>query len=192
MNKTSITILLFTLVIWSCKGPQVISFTNPAADFGTFNTYRIVSPREGEPSAETDTSSINKEIENLIKSEVEVRGYKYNRRADVRVQYNFIANNKTDIDVNPDPYYRRSVYSPYNNPYRYYEVRSRNFYEAILLIELKNTKTAKTVWQGSLDLRYTKKIENKSDILPNAISKIFDTYPFKAGSNEPLFPLGHL
>ena len=178
--------IIFSAIIWSCKGPQVVSFVSPTADFSEYETYRIVSPREGEDMA-SDTSALNQEIAGLIKKEIEARDYLERPRSDLRVQFDFIANSKTNINLTPDYYSSRAYSYRYNYPYRVYNLNQRSFYEAILIIELKNKK-AKTVWQGSLDLRYTKKIKNKNEILPSAVQKIFSTYPYKAGSSEVIQP----
>jgi len=185
MIKRLFLFIISLTFILSCKGPQVVSFINPRIDFGNFNTYRIVSPVDGDKQNNYDSSSVYSEIENLIDIEMQSRHYKHHPKSDLRVQYSFIANNKTDIDITPNYYYRNSVYSPYSYPYNSYQVRQRNFYEAILLVEIKD-RSAKIIWQGSLDLRYTKKVKDKDDILPLAVLRIFETYPYVADSNQPV------
>lgn len=186
MIKQSLLIIISLISVLSCKGPQVVSFLNPRIDFSNFKTYRIVSPGDGSKEIMRDSASVNPQIIELLNSEMTGRGYEYNPKSDLRLQYNFISNNKTDIDVSPNYYSRRSIYSsPYSAPYGSYNIRQRNFYEAILLVELKD-RTAKTVWQGSLNLRYSKKIKDKDQILPTAVMKIFESYSYKAGSNKPV------
>ena len=185
MYKRHSHYIISIIFMVSCKGPQVVSFINPRIDFGNFETYRIVSPGNGAKETQRDSLSVNIEIEKLLNIEMQNRGYEYKSRSDLRLQYNFIANNKTDIDITPSYYSRRSIYSPYYLPYESYNIRQRNFYEAILLVELKD-RSAKTVWQGSLDLRYTRKVKDKDQILPTAVMQIFETYSYIAGSNEPV------
>ncbi len=186
MTKRSLLIIISLISALSCKGPQVVSFINPKIDFSNFRTYRIVTPGDGSKENLHDSSSVNPQIVELLNSEMISRGYEYSPESDLRLQYNFISNNKTDIDITPNYYSRRSIYSsPYPIPYGSYNVRQRNFYEAILLVELKD-RAAKTVWQGSLDLRYSKKIKGKDEVLPVAVMKIFESYSYKAGSNKPI------
>ena len=189
MIKRCFHLIILVILSASCKGPQVVSFVNPNVNFAEYQTYRIVDPSEN-PSSK-DTSSVVPELEELLNSEMTGRGYKQARRSDLRLQYNFISNNRTDIDITPN-YYSRTpyYYSPYRLPYNSYNIRQRNFYEAILLIELKN-RSAKTVWQGSLDLRYTKKVKDKSQILPTAVTQIFESFPYEAGSDVQLATPGN-
>ena len=185
MYKRYLLVVISFFSLASCKGPQVVSFVNPRVDFGEFSTYRIIYPEDGPNKKNYDSASVFDDIDRLVHEEMAARGYEKSTRSDLRVQYDFISNNQTDVDITPDYYSRRPVYSPYDYPYNSYTIRQRNFYEAILLIEIKN-RAAKTVWQGSLDLKYTKKTKDKKGILPEAVGKIFQSYPYRAGSNQPV------
>jgi len=176
------------ILIIGCKGTQVVSFSNSNTDFGKFHTYRIVPEQEGDKQL----SQVNIELEEIIMEEIEDRNYKYHPRPDLRVHYRFIANTKTDYNVDTYSGYGRSsyYYNPYSNRYyQPYSVSKRDFYEAILLIELRDRTTGKSVWQGSLDMKYTKKVKDKKNILPEAVREIFRSYPYVAGNSKPVTPL---
>lgn len=186
-----VTAICSVILVIGCKGTQVVSFSNSNTDFSKFQTYRIVPEQEGDEQFR-DTSQLNIELEEIIIEEIEARNYKYHPRADLRIHYRFIANTKTDYNVDTYSGYGQSsyYYNPYSNHYyQPYSVSKRNFYEAILLIELRDRTTGKSVWQGSLDMRYTKKVKDKKDVLPEAVREIFRSYPYVAGSNESVTPL---
>ncbi|MEQ9425236.1 MAG: DUF4136 domain-containing protein [Cyclobacteriaceae bacterium] len=174
-------IVLSTLI--GCSGNRVVSFVSPRGDFGGYHTFKMYSGTVGE-KINADSSALNNEIEALIIEEMLDRNYKQNARADLRVEYSFISNKQTEYNVNPSPIYGANPF--YNNIYDpYSSINARNFYEAILLIEIKDRKNGKSVWQGSLDLKYTRKIKEKKNILPQSIETIFGSYPYFAGEAEP-------
>jgi len=192
IGRTNLVIVIVIVILAiSCKGTQVVSFTNSSTDFSKFSTYRIVPEQEGDEQFR-DTSKVNLDLEDIIIEEIEARNYKYHPRADLRIHYRFIANTKTDYNVNTYSGYGRTsyYYNPYSNRYyQPYSVNKRNFYEAILLIELRDRTTGKSVWQGSLDMRYTKKVKDKKNVLPEAVREIFRSYPYVAGSSKRVTPL---
>ena len=101
---------------------------------------------------------------------------------DLTLRYELISNQRTTYDVDPFAY-RQSIYDPYGY---FYNINERQFTESILLLELKDAATAKIVWQGSLDLRYSRRSKKVDDLLEDAVIRIFNSYQYEAGNNQPV------
>ena len=106
------------------------------------------------------------------------------------MRYELISGVESGVNYNNNSnHYRntgRGYYNPFYDPYNYAPRSSRHI-EGILLLEIKERKTRKLVWQGSLDLKYSKKSSNSNlELLKNTLFKIFKTYPYIAGNEEPV------
>ncbi|WP_421879646.1 DUF4136 domain-containing protein [Marinoscillum sp.] len=180
MNKRLTQVSYLLLVSWfiGCT-PKVIHFTDLNATFSNYETFGITNYKNTK-----DLSAEGKEvflfIENQITEQLRRRDYSQNTdEPDIVVRYEFIANQRTDVSTNYNPY---GFYSPFPNR-RSYSVRT--ILESALLVELFDSQTKKLVWQGSLDLNKANKKNSQEEILGDAITKIFNTYLYRAKSNTP-------
>jgi hypothetical protein len=184
MNNTAygiVALLLFTLT--GCTTYKVVTFTNGDSRFSSYYSYTLEHLKTKVDQSDQKKPAVVLRLEEEMHQQMAEREYqRSDGRPDLTLRYEIISNQTTEYDL--DPYsYRQSIYNPYGNNYN---VNQRNFTESILLLELKDTNTSKIVWQGSLDLRYSRKSKKTEDLIQNAVSTIFDSYRYTAGSALPL------
>jgi hypothetical protein len=143
-----------------------------------FSTYHIENIK-AERAASQEKAPIIIDLENAIRSEMTARGYlEASRNAELKLRYEIVANQTNNYSLNQSPYRRQTFYSQsyfLNSPFNF-----REFTESILLIEIRNARTEKILWQGSLDMKFSQRSKDTKEIVLNAVKLIFDTYPFKA------------
>jgi len=165
-------LFLFTLALVGCN-QRVVTYLNPKSNFGSFESYRVVSPK-------LDNSKLNKEsnlVYDLIKEGIALEMAKRNYEKstvspDLTLRYELTSSTRVQTSTNQSPF------SPF------YQVNSRTIHEAVLLLELYNEQK-KLVWQGSYDLQQERKEKRVRKVIENAIGRIFTTYPYKALQKEP-------
>ncbi len=167
-------LIISTLVLLISCSPKVITFTNPKARFQNFSSYQIVNVKIGKRKLPAEATELLGVIESRIKMEMEEkRNYvTSNIDPDLILRYELVSNTRTDRDnVNNNSLFYSPSYS------------SRVIYESVILIELLENK--RLVWQGSYDLRQSRRDARNQNTINKAISLIFTTYPYKAGEARP-------
>lgn len=165
---------LILLLFQSCAPPKVVKFLNSELDYSQYHTYRLINYKSDDKSYAVEGQAFYDEIENGIKQNMSAKGYQPLDRPDLIARYEIVSTTATETN--------NRNYDPYGYNY-YIPPTTKNYTEGIVLIELRDRKQKKLVWQGSLDLKYTMKGEAKLTLL-EAINRIFESYPYKAGSNE--------
>lgn len=169
----------FLVLILSACSVKVVSFENPRANFAKFEEYSLKRPLVENREMTPEGRKFIEKFENAINAEMSQRGYTLTYSPDLEVSYDIVASRQRDTNVNRSPFYY--------NPWFYgttYNVYQSNYTESIVIVEMKEISTGKTVWQGSLDLRYTRNSKKNETIIPDAVAKIFSEYPYQAGSNK--------
>lgn len=175
--------ILVSILLTACGTYKVVTFTNEGSRFGSYFSYEIEHLKTKVDKADQKKPEVVIRLEDAMHQQMAERKYeRAGKRPDLRLRYEIISNQRTEYDMNTRAF-RPSIYNP--NGY-YYDVNERNFTESILLLELKDTRTNKIVWQGSLDLRYSRKSKKTDDLIQDAVLKIFNSYRYTAGSNVPL------
>lgn len=175
IKSTAYFILLFTLT--SCASPKVIQFLNKDLDYSLYHTYRLIHYKSDDKSFAADGMAFYNQIESAIEDKMKVKGYTIADRPDLIARYEIVSTTTTETNSRN--------YDPYGYNYYLPPPTSRKYTEGIVLIELRDRKQKKLVWQGSLDLKY--KMRSASDVaILESINKIFESYPYKAGSNEKI------
>lgn len=177
MQKISLFLLL-SAIYFGCS-VKVVSFENPRTNFGKFEEYTLKRPLADNKDLTPEGKQFIASFEDAINSEMKKRGYDLTYSPDLEVSYDIVSSRQRDTNVNRSPYYYNPWY--YGN---YYNVSQTNYTESIVIVEMKDATTGKTVWQGSLDLRYTRNSKKKDSIIPDAVERIFSDYPYLAGSNK--------
>lgn len=171
-------ILLATLVV-SCGPAKVVEFLNPEMDYSDYSSYRLINFKSDQKDYSQEGLALFNQIEQEIEINMEIKGFESsNKEPDLIVRYELMSTTTTESQVNSNYYY---------DPYYYYTPPSRavNYTDGLLLIEFRDRNKKKLVWQASLDLRYSKK-ETPEMVLKKSIDRIFETYPYQAGSNQAL------
>ncbi len=174
MNKI---LSLILLLLMGCN-PKVIHFINETAPYAGFQTFQITNVKINNADLSSTGQEIIKHIETSIIEEMTRRDYKPQKEPDLIVRYELISNQETDVNVDNFGLYRPGFF-----PYRTINVRT--FLESALLIEIINLKNNKAIWHASVDLNNYRKEKNMDQIIQKAVTSIFNTYPYRAGSRAP-------
>ncbi|MEQ6120229.1 DUF4136 domain-containing protein [Reichenbachiella sp. MALMAid0571] len=184
-----LTIAIVTLALCSCASSKVIQYLDEGSDFKEYHTFKIINFKTDNKEYSNEGNAFVDSVETYIANEMQAKGYVPDNKSDLLVRYELISGVESEVNYNNSNYYRnpgRGYYSPFYDPYFYGPSSSRHI-EGILLLEIKERKTRKLVWQGSLDLKYSKKSsDNNLELLKNTLLKIFKTYPYEAGSDKPV------
>lgn len=178
MRFTGLYILLIALAV-SCGPAKVVEFINPEMDYSDYKSYRLINFKSDNKDYSQEGLSLFSQIEQEIEINMEIKGFEpSHQEPDLIVRYELLSTTTTESQVNSnyyyDPYYR---YTP--------QSRSTNYTDGLLLIEFRDRKKKKLVWQASLDLRYGKK-ETPEMVIQRSVDRIFQTYPYRANSNQPI------
>ncbi|MEQ9301840.1 MAG: DUF4136 domain-containing protein [Cyclobacteriaceae bacterium] len=176
-------LVLVSILLTACSTYKVVTFTNEGSRFDSYYNYEIEHLKTKVDQADREKPAVIIRLEDAMHQQMTERNYqRAGKRPDLTLRYEIISNQRTEFDLNTRAF-RPSIYNPYGY---YYDVNERNFTESILLLELKDVRTNKIVWQGSLDLRYSRKSKKTADLIQDAVLKIFDSYRYTAGSDVPL------
>ncbi|MFY0652048.1 MAG: DUF4136 domain-containing protein [Cyclobacteriaceae bacterium] len=185
-------ILLFCVgfIAASCSSSRVVQYINTEASFKNFNTYKIINFKTDNKEYSAEGNAFIDSVEYYISREMQMKGYNTGPKSDLLVRYELISGVESEVNYNNNGYYGggfgRYAYSPFYDPY-YYGPRTSRHIEGVLLLEIKERKNRKLVWQGSMDLKYSKKKnDNNMELMKDAIIQIFETYKYQAGSPHPM------
>ncbi len=172
--KSVFTFIVLLLLGSSCVTNQTISFLNDDVDLRDYETFWLISlDKENELSV--DGLIFYSQLEKAILDNMDKRLFNPSKTPDLIVRYELVSGQRTQTS---------QTYN-YYNPYSYYmPTRTINYAESILIIEFRDRKKKKLVWQGSLDMQFR---QGKPDeIIVDAVNEIFETYPYRAGSYEKI------
>ncbi|MBR07973.1 MAG: hypothetical protein CMP48_09825 [Rickettsiales bacterium] len=175
--KSVYRILFIILLIGSAScSPKIVHFTNSNSNFAQYETYGIVNYKNTKDLS-TEGAEIFSFIENQVKKELSRRDYSLNPKdPDIVLRFELIANQKSDVSTT------------YNSPYGYYTSYPRytvsTILQSALLLELYDVATKKLIWQASLDLDKESRKNSKEQILTNTVTKLFNTYLYRAKTNS--------
>lgn len=174
-NSAPFFYVLFFLLV-GCS-PKVVHYVNSSAPFSKYASFVTVNYKVNQTELSNEGRVIFDQIASKINDQMNKRGYVRNQsNPDMIVRFELISNQVTQSDINTT-----SFYSPIPRTY----ITTRTFLESALLIEINDRETKKLIWQASVDLKkYSKKDETEA-ILQEAIKQLYNTYPYKAGSNTP-------
>ncbi len=166
-----LTTFIIVITLGSCAGPKVISFINDDVDLRDYETFRLIRFK-GDENSDAKGILFFQELEKSILKNMDKRLFDETQKPDLIVSYEFVTSQRTE---------NRST--NYYNPYYYYTPTYNytvNYKEGVLLIEFRDRKQKKLVWQGSLDIDFTR--GEPRELIAEAVDKIFLTYPYAAGS----------
>lgn len=177
-NYLSLSFLLIPLCFFRCS-PKVVHFTNPNSQFALYEKFGVVNYKHSEELS-TQGTEVYLAVESAVNYELVRRGYiKDNKNPDIVLRYELISNQKSNVSSS-----NTTPYSAGRYPYPSYPRYTVNTIEqSIILLELFDVATSKLVWQSSLELDKTSKRNPKEQIIKEAISKLFNTYLYRAKSN---------
>ncbi len=165
---------IFSFILISACSGRVINFVNEDAPLKTYDTYVLVGLKGKNVGEAPDQAAVFRRIEGYIINEMARRQYtKTDNDPDLILRYEIVSGTRTERNNNNMSFY---YVPPPNN---------RQVVESVILLELTDRKTKKLVWHASLDLREHSRLTKRKDPLQAAFQTMFNTYPYRAGSDEP-------
>lgn len=179
-------VALLLLVVAGCaSGPTIRSDVNPDSNLPSYRTYAWVAPL-GTDKAGYE-SLITGRLKEAVGQELAERGYQYDESApDMLVNFYVNLEDKQQVTSTPTAgmAYGRGYYSyraGYYSTWPAYDVRVSEYTEGTLTVDLVDARQKMLAWNGTLQERVTKKVmEDPQGALRNAVSALFDTYPYRA------------
>lgn len=169
MSKWLVTVLI---IFTSCS-PRVIHFVNDDSAFKDYFTYHIVNFKVPTGGLSPKGQELINTLEAAFKFELERRAYTFEKKSpDVLLRYELIANTETRTNVNRSPFSALV------------EVDTRSIKQSALLLELTDRETKKLIWQSSVDLKQYNKKTKSLESLDGVITRLFNTYLYRAGQSK--------
>ena len=164
--------VIFCFLVSSC-GQKIVSYTNPKANYSSFETYRMVSVKADNSNLGKESILVYDLIKENIESEMTRRNYeKSTVSPNLTLRYELTSSTRVQTNTNQSLLYPG------------FTVNNRTIHEAVLLLEMFD-QSKRLVWQGSYDLNQERKEKKIKKVIDNATGKIFTTYPYKAGERNP-------
>ena len=185
------------LVVAGCaSGPEVRSDYDPAADFGKYRTYGFLSQSTPSSVGGPDFQSLALQaIQGAAAREMESRGYKPSPAPDLLLDFNGKLEERTDIESTPGGMYGPGWgYAGWGGaPFGGYgqEVRTRHYKVGTLVMDIVDREKRQSVYQGGVEgIVSTEMLKNPRASLTEAVTRVFEGYPFVAGQSVSVAPAG--
>ena len=167
MKSKLFVIFVTTLLLQSCNYVDVRSEYDSSANFRSFRTFNI------QPLRNVDEYNVNEfaqqNIIDAINTELKARGYTQSpSNADLIVESHISTKDKVHIDSETTHYGHGDISTRYN---------VNEYTEGTLIIDVKNAKTNKLIWQGVGMGVIDRNPKNREQRLNKAITKIFRDFP---------------
>ena len=179
------TVLAGASLVAGCASNPVSTDYDNSADFAKYRSFNFVAQQSAE--GEQYQSLLDKRLEASITNEMQSRGYSLaaaGTAAELSVDYHAHVEEKQKVVSSPEPvHWGRGWYDPwpaYNN-----NVRTVDYKQGTLIINLVDTANKQMVWQGTMQGTVKRSsIENPGPAVADAVARMFSEYPFKAGSGN--------
>lgn len=190
MKKAVIILFVFSIILSGCSTISVVTDYDKDVNFGKFKTFNFKVPKEKNDTYPAIINPINqRRIENAIKEEMDVRGYTLSDKPDLWITYYVKVQNKVNYQTTT---YGPSYYGPYYYGWYYgyspswTTVDAIHYKEGTLVIDLVDAKANKLAWYGIGTGTLAENPERIEQKINEAVSKIFNKYPFLAGQSEAM------
>jgi Domain of unknown function (DUF4136) len=178
--------LLSVVVFAGCATqPLVRSDHDPDADFGRFKTYGFFDKLGTD---EAYATLLTKYLKEAVSREMERREYRFSKEPDLQVNFHAKVKEKQRVVRSPGyGYYgyRWGYYGPWGG--YAYDTYVEEYSEGTLNIDLVDRSDMQMVWEGVAIGRVTEKdFQNLKQVVDEAVTAIFEKYPYRAGQSEPV------
>lgn len=175
----------------SCAtGPEIRTDYDPDADFSRYHTWAFYQPLAIEQSGYG--TFLGDRMRADVRREMEARGYAYDEQSpDVRVNLVTAVQQKTNVYSMPRTdyqfiYTRRGVYAV---PFWTDDTQVYQYHEGTLRVDVVDTARKRLAWTGAAISTVSRKSpQQRAAEVDVAIAKIFEQYPYRAGSAQPVAP----
>ena len=184
-------LLVAALLLNACASSPVIRVnTDKNADFSAYHTYGFVDPLGTDKAGYT--TLITKYLKQAVSQELEKRGYVFSTNPDLLVNFYTRLENRTYLMAAPTPVYyggyydyRFGAYAPF--PRYVYRPYSYSYQEGTVNVDIVDAGKNQMVWEGiAMNEVDSKDLDNPQQAFSKAISAIFSSYPYRAGSAIPV------
>lgn len=191
MKKAHIILILLAVALVSCSELKITSDYDKGTDFTSYKTFNIMKYQEGVVESTALSMMTVSFIEEAIIDEMLKRGYTLSDNPDVEVYYYVKLNSKTEY-VNTGPsvgvntYYGSPYYYGYHGGYTYpSELRTVDYTEGALIIELVDGKETQAVWQGVAKQSVTQNTAHQKEI-NHIVNRIFYNFKWKSATTDEI------
>jgi len=185
----SVVFVATALLLTSCVSkPELRSDYDHGADFSKFRTFNFV--QKTGTDAEGYSHLVTQEFEAAIRSEMEKRGYVFDPKPELLVNFSGKLQEKQEVQSSPGSYYGYRGYGAWAG-YGYVggDVYTVNYTMGTINVDLVDAQRNQMVWEGVAQGEVTKKaLEDRKASIQKAVSHIFSKFPFRAGSGQPVTP----
>ena len=176
------------------SGPDIRSDYDPAADFGSYKTYKIMDGAG--PNSESYDSFFSRYMVAAISLEMEKRGYTKADNPDLLVNFNANLQDKTKVTTSPSMGmsggyygYRGGMYDPWGGYGYGTDTHVSQYTEGTFNIDLVDNKRHQLIWEAVAVGKVTQKdLENLEQVVNEGVPEFFATFPFVAGNPNPVTP----
>lgn len=171
--KISLGWLLFAFIGFVSCSPKPLSYLNEkGVPLQHFQTYRLLNTKVERTNLSKDGREILSILEESIREKMAERGYEEsNLEPDLILRYEITTNQQMETSTSA---------GPFGPP-----VTSRTYMESLIIVDLMDASKRKMFWQSSFDLRKQTKDLRQEQATEFAVSEIFYSYPYRAGSAKP-------
>jgi hypothetical protein len=186
------TLAAVSLVVAGCaSGPEVRADYDHSADFGMYRTYGFISQTTALPIGGPDFKSLALQtIQSAAAREMESRGYSPSPTPQLLLDFNGKLEERTNIEM----YGAGWGYDGWDGaPWGGYgqEVRTRHYKVGTLVVDIVDREKRQSVYQGGVEGIVSKEmLKDPQASLTDAVSRVFEGYPFVAGQSVPVAPEG--
>ncbi len=176
--------LVLALAAACASGPTIRADADPNSDLGRYKTFGFFEPLATDRSGYSTLLSTR--LKDATRREMEQRGYRYAESSpDLRVNFYVKVKDRQELRSSADPGFRgffRYRYGYYDPWAGYpYDVRTVNYTEGTLAIDLVDASRKQLVWQGLATGTVTEKARaNPAPAIDDAVRRIFARFPIKA------------
>ena len=179
MRSRTILLLATVLATCGCSSNKLIVNHDPAADFSRYRTYGFVQ-KLGTDSKEYGTL-LSEYLKAAATRELQARGYEPSDDPDLLVNFYVHTKDKVESTMTPSMYYGYRGYVAWGG-YLGYQETVTEYTEGTLNVDIVEAMRNQLVWEATLIGRVTDKVrENLEEAANQAISEMFEKYPYRAG-----------
>lgn len=188
-----LALLALVAMLAACAtGPRVRTDYDPAAEFGGYRTWGFYDPIAMEKSGYS--TWMTERIKANVRREMEARGYRYaERNPDLKINFQGVLRDRIAVWSSPGPgvgfghFYGYGGHHYIGSPFGYDQSQVSQYTEGTLSVDLVDAGRNRMVWTGAASSRvsYARSPQERAVEVDRAITAIFASYPFTAGSSQP-------
>lgn len=174
------TCLLLVFFMMACApSVRVTSDYDRSVDFSDYQTFKLT-----QQTTMGHVNSLNKDrITNAIHDEMEKKGFlQSDIEPDLIIHAVTVVKNKRALSVNSNAVGYSRFYGPHGfwgTPTNgHATVRSNDYKEGTLVIDILDAKTQKLIWTGTANSELNKKPKNPDEAIRTAVAKVLMTFPY--------------